>query len=389
MALLRREGFDGEIVMVGAEEHAPYHRPPLSKSFGSENVKWLYDPAFYADNGITALLGDTAVSIHRSSRRVTLAGGTQLEYDMLVLATGAEPRCLDLPGKDLEGIHVLRDLADATSLGRDILSGRPLAIVGGGYVGLEVAAAARTRGVEVTVIEREDRILARVASPDLSDRIAEHHQRSGTTIVTGAETVGYRCDAGRVGGVRLADGTEIPCGTVLVGAGAIPRDGLAREAGLACDQGVVVNARSRTSDESILAIGDVANRPVAGLATPSGRMRVESIQNAVEQARHAVDVVLGRPAQDHDIPWFWSDQFELKIKIVGIVHGDYETVQRGDPAGGSYALYHLRGGRLLAAETVNSPRDFMAAKKMLTRQCPVDPQALLDPDTDLRVLVSA
>lgn len=394
VALLRREGFDGEIALVGAEEHAPYHRPPLSKSFGAagtgrdEKVKWLYDPAFYQQQGVDLYLRESVVSIDRENCQVCLTGGFVLPYDLLVLATGAEPRRLNLPGDGLDGIHTLRDLADAERLEEAILSRAPLAIVGGGYIGLEVAAAARAQGVDVTVIEREDRVLARVASPALAGLLSEHHRASGTRILTGAETVGYVCDAGRVGGVRLADDTVVPCGTVLVGAGAVPRQALAEQAGLDCSNGITVDARCRTNDESILAIGDVTNRPVDGLEILDGRMRVESIPSAVDQARHAVDLVLGRPAQDHEVPWFWSDQFDLKIKIAGIVHGDYETIQRGDPAVGGFALYHLRDGRLVAAETVNAPKDFMAAKRMLSSRRLVDAAALRDPATDLKVLIS-
>lgn len=397
VALLRREGFDGEIAMVGTEAHAPYHRPPLSKSFGAAGgskskdtaVKWLYDPAFYQEQGIDLHLSESVTSVNRDRRQVTLSGGAVLGYDLLVLATGAEPRRLNLPGEGLEGIHTLRDITDAIRLEEAITSGRPLTIVGGGYIGLEVAAAARAHGVVVTVIEREDRLLARVASSALSELLSEHHRASGTTILTGAQTVGYVCDAGRVGGVRLADDTVIPCDTVLVGAGAVPRQSLAEQAGLDCANGIMVDARCRTSDESILAIGDVTNRPVDGLEIMDGRMRVESIPSAVDQARHAVDVILGRPVQGHEVPWFWSDQFDLKIKIAGIVHGDYETVQRGDTASGGFALYHLRNGRLVAAETVNAPKDFMIAKRMLSTGCPVEAAALRDPAADLRSFVAA
>ena len=395
VALLRREGYEGEIVMVGAEKHAPYHRPPLSKSFGAadvgrgEKVKWLHDPDYYQAQGITLRLGESVTSIDRAQHQVKLASGGALDYDMLVLAMGAEPRRLDLPGEGLAGIHTLRDLYDAGRLEEAILSGAPLAIIGGGYIGLEVAAAARAHGVDVTLIEREDRILARAASPTLSSLLSEHHRASGTEILTGAQTIGYVCDAGKVSGIRLADETVIPCGAVLVGAGAVPRQLLAEQAGLDCGDGIMVDARCRTQDESILAIGDVTNRPIDGLEIMDGRMRVESIPSAVDQARHAADLILGRPAQAPEVAWFWSDQFDLKIKIAGIVHGDYETVTRGDPADGGFALYHLRDGRLVAAETVNSPKDFMAAKRMLSSRCLVEAAALRDPTTDLKTLIAA
>jgi len=389
VALLRQKGFEGNITLIGSETHSPYHRPPLSKSFDSEDVKWLYEPSFYDSQRITTIFGETAVSIDRDRREVHLASESRVGYDFLVLATGAEPRRLNLPGEELEGISVLRSLDDAQQLKSVINDGKSLAIVGGGYIGLEVAAAARERGVDVTVIEREERILARVASPSLSHELTKLHEERGTSVIAGAQTVGYQCDMGRVGGVRLADGRVIPCEAVLVGAGAIPRDDLAREAGLACDNGVIVDSQTQTSDPSILAIGDVANGPVDGVSTPMSRMRVESIPSAVEQARQAAEIITGLEPAKAEIPWFWSDQFDLKIKIAGIVHGEFETVSRGDAATGSFALYHLRNDRLIAAETVNSPKDFMVAKRLLASQASVNSQQLLDPATDLRSLISA
>lgn len=389
VAQLRREGFDGKVTLIGSELHSPYHRPPLSKSFDAKNVKWLHEPTFYGSQGITTIFGDTAVSIDRDRHQVQLASGAQIDYNFLVLATGAEPRRLNLPGESLEGISVLRNLEDAEQLKEVIHAGKSLAIVGGGYIGLEVAAAARESGVEVTVIEREERILARVASPELSRQLTRLHTERGTRILTGAQTTGYRCDFGRVGGVYLADETVVSCEAVLIGAGAIPRDELARDAGLVCDNGVIVDASLRTSDPSILAIGDVANGPIEGLSTPMSRMRVESIPSAVEQARQAAATIVGLKPPKEDIKWFWSDQFDLKIKIAGIVHGEFETVLRGDVADGSFALYHLRDGRLIAAETVNSPKDFMAAKRLLESQSAIDAQQLRDPATDLRSLISA
>jgi 3-phenylpropionate/trans-cinnamate dioxygenase ferredoxin reductase component len=383
-ALLRRSGFDGGIVLIGTEEHLPYHRPPLSKSFHGEPVKWLYEAEFYAENDITIRPGETVVSIDRAAGKVRLASGTGLGYDVLVLATGVEPRRLPLPGDELEGIHTLRTLADADMLREAVNSGEPLAIVGGGYIGLEVAAAARARGMDVTVIEREDRILSRVASKKLSELLTDHHRDRGTRILTGAGTTGFICDRGRVGGIRLDDGTTVPCSTALIGAGAIPRDGLARQTGLACEGGIVVDDVARTSDPGILAIGDVTSRPVAG--RPGRRMRLESIPSAVEQAKQAVAAVMGLPAVGPEVPWFWSDQFDLKIKIAGVVHGDYETVLRGDPQSGSYSLFHHDGGRLVAAETVNAPREFMAAKRVLSSRGFVDPSALANSSIDLREL---
>lgn len=389
VALLRREGFQGSITLIGAEKNPPYHRPPLSKSFDNDNVKWIYDPSFYLVNGITTLLGETAESIDKERREVHLANGTKVDYDLLVIATGAEPRRLNLVGEELKGITTLRDLDDARRLREGVMSGKSLGIVGGGYIGLEVAAAARERGVEVTVLERENRILARVASPTLSTHLTELHKGRGTKIVTEAETVAYQCDLGRVGGICLSDGSVVHCEMVLVGAGAVPRDALARQAGLACGDGILVDSQTRTSDPFILAIGDVSNALLNGVDVPDGRMRVESIPSAVEQARRAVEVVLEKEPNNGEVPWFWSDQFDLKIKIAGIIHGEYQTVLRGNPSEENFALYHVRDNQLIAAETVNSPKDFMAAKRLIASKTTIDPQALSDPGIDLRTLVDA
>ena len=390
VALLRQTGFDGEIIMIGAEEHLPYHRPPLSKSIGdAEPQQWIRDAMFYPENGITTKVGETVTALNRETKTIRLSSGSDVAYDVLVIATGAEPRRLTLPGEGLEGIGTLRTLADAEVLREAVSSGRPLAIIGGGYIGLEVAAAAQSRGADVTVIEREDRVLARVASPTLSDLLSTHHRAQGTRIFTGAEMSGFVCDRGRVGGVTLADGTEIECGFALVGVGAIPRDALAREAGIICAGGIVVDELARTNDPSVLAIGDVTNRPVDGVAIGGGRMRLESIPSAVEQAKQATAAIMGTSWEKSGVPWFWSDQFDLKIKIAGIVHGDFETAVLGATDSGSYSLFHHSGGRLIAAETVNSPKEFMAAKRILASGGQIDPRKLADPAVNVGDLYAA
>lgn len=387
-ALLRRAGFDGEIVLVGSESHPPYQRPPLSKSLDSDaSTQWLYGPDVYASNCIETRLGETVTAIDRQAKTVRLASGTELRYDVLALATGVEPRRLSVAGGGLAGVQTLRTLEDAQSLRYVVRSGQPLAIIGGGYIGLEVAAAARARNVDVTIIEREDRVLARVASPALSEQLTWRHRAQGTRILTGVETADFTGDQGRISGVNLTDGMSIPCSAVLVGVGAFARDALAREAGLECTAaGVVVDDLARTSDPSILAMGDVTVRPMTGL--PVGRMRLESIPSAVDQAKRAVAVVMGTPAGPSEVPWSWSDQFDLKIKTAGIVNGDFETVARGDLSSASFALYHHREGQLIAVETVNSPRDFMAGKRILHSGGRIDPDQLADPAADLRTLAT-
>ncbi|WP_213575978.1 FAD-dependent oxidoreductase [Rhodococcus sp. USK13] len=384
--MLRQQKFDGRIVLCGDETHPPYHRPPLSKKYADDGfVQWLKPEAFYADNAIETLLGDSVVGIDRDARTATTASGTVLEYTTLVLATGAAPRTLTLPGSDLEGVLSLRTLADATLLRDAVHTGSALAIIGGGYVGLEVAASARARGCDVTVIEREDRVLARVASPELSSVLTQFHRDRGTRIITGAEVREISGTDGRVEGVALGDGTEIPCDMVLVGVGAIPNDALARESGIECLAGIVVDGSARTSDPHVLAIGDVTYR----LHDTLGKMvRLESIPSAVEQAKQAAAVIMGGPMPPHEVPWFWSDQFDLKMKMAGMVGPDTRAVLRGNPSESSFALFHLNtDGIPVAVETVNAAAEFMAGKKFIGNRTKIDPAALADPVISLREAV--
>ncbi|EID77029.1 MULTISPECIES: NAD(P)/FAD-dependent oxidoreductase [Rhodococcus] len=381
--MLRQQKFDGRIVLCGDETHPPYHRPPLSKKYADDEfVQWLKPESFYADNEIDTLLGDPVSRIDRDARTATTVSGTVLEYTTLVLATGAAPRTLSLPGSDLEGVLSLRTLADATMLREAVHTGSALAIIGGGYVGLEVAASARARGCDVTVIEREDRVLARVASRELSTALTDFHRKRGTRILTGAEVRGISGSDGRVAGVELGDGTEIACDLVLVGVGAIPNDALARESGLECLAGIVVDGSAHTSDPHVLAIGDVTYR----LHDTLGKMvRLESIPSAVEQAKQAAAVIMGAPLPPHEVPWFWSDQFDLKMKMAGMIGPDTQAILRGDASDTSFALFHLDSdGIPVAVETVNAAGEFMAGKKFIGNRTKVDRTALADPATPLR-----
>jgi 3-phenylpropionate/trans-cinnamate dioxygenase ferredoxin reductase subunit len=381
--LLRQRGYTGRVLLCGAEPVPPYHRPPLSKKYGDDDyVQWLRPESFYADQDVELLLGDPVRRIDRAARTVTTAAGREIGYRTLVLATGVIPRRLPVPGGDLDGVLGLRTLDDARSLRAAVLAGATLAVIGGGYVGLEVAAAARARGCAVTVIEREDRVLARVAGPELSDILTAAHRDRGTRIRTGAEVTELVGEHGRVRAVRLGDGTEIPCDIAIVGIGAVPEDGLARAAGLACAAGVVVDEAARTSDPDILAIGDVTHRRHDGL----GRMvRLESIPNAVEQAGQAAAVITGAPVPAHEVPWNWSDQFDLKLKTAGLPAPGTTAVLRGDPGDGSFALFHLDAGDIVrSVETVNAAAEFMAGKKFIGTRARLDRTALADPGVALR-----
>lgn len=379
--LLRQGGYRGGVSLIGNETDFPYQRPPLSKKFnGGDLEQWLRPAEFYREQGIAVRLGEQVTSVDRSARRVHTASGDTYGYDFLVLATGAAPRKLPLPGADLDGVITLRALADARVLRTFLLEKRTLAVIGGGYIGLEVAAVARAHGVEVTVVERERRVLARVASARFSEILASHHRARGTKVVTDARVVRLSGRDGRVDAVVLAPRTHLACDAVLVGIGAAPRDELARAAGLECDEGVVVDGLARTRDPSVLAIGDVTRRPVAGL---DGTLRLESIPSATEQAKQACSVILGTAPPPDEVPWFWSDQFDLKMKIAGVVEGTRDVVLRGDPASGRFALFHHEDQVITAVESANAAADFAAGRKFIASRRRVDPLRLADPGTPL------
>lgn len=382
--VLRQQGFDGTVIVVGAESDPPYHRPPLSKKFAVEDEpQWLRPLEFYSDNNIELRLSETVVRIDRAGHVVHTAGGDRIDYDTLVIATGASARSLPIPGNDLRGVVSLRTLCEAQELRDGVVRGASIAIVGGGYIGLEVAAAARAKGCDVVILEREDRVLARVASSEFSSIVTEFHRTRGTRILTEVTVSEIRGKAdGSVESLVLADGTEIGCDLVLVGVGAIPNVKLARDAGIACESGITVDGASRTSDPFVLAIGDVTHRIHDRV---DGRVRLESIPSAVEQARQAAAVIVGSDVLAHEVPWFWSDQFDLKMKMAGILTPGTEAVLRGDPSTEKFALFHLEpDGTLDSLETVNAAAEFMAGKKYLANRTRLDREKLVDLGTSMR-----
>jgi 3-phenylpropionate/trans-cinnamate dioxygenase ferredoxin reductase component len=369
-ALLRQYGWKGPITLIGAEPVPPYQRPPLSKAWLKREADAaslaLRPAAFYPANAITLHLATHATAVDPASRSVTLASGERLGYDHLVLATGARPRLLPIPGHDLAGVLALRSVADADLLQAALTPGSRLVVIGGGYIGLEVAASARALGVAVTVVERETRVLARVASQPLSEFFTRAHTANGVHILCDASIAAIEGAAGHVTGVRLADGTALPCDTVLIGVGAAPDDSLARAAGLACDDGIVVDLAARTSDPRIHAIGDCTRRPLP-LYGCTGRL--ESVPNALEQAKQAAADLCGRPPPAPEVPWFWSDQYDVRLQIAGLPFDVADIVLRGDPAGGSFSAFHLAAdGAIQAVEAVNAPADFMAGRIMIARR---------------------
>ncbi|HEY1511206.1 MAG TPA: FAD-dependent oxidoreductase [Solirubrobacteraceae bacterium] len=381
-SLLRQHGFAGEVILIGAEPVGPYHRPPLSKSLMKGELEQpLLPQAFYREQGIELRVGVGVASIDRQAHELRLHSGESLAYDVLILATGAKARRLPVPGIELEKVYELRTIANARVLHDVLTPNRHLAIVGGGWIGLEVAASAVAAGVQVTVIEREERLLARVASPELSRHLTDYHLRQGTKLLTSAQVAGIEGNArGAVHAVKLEDGQTIACDRVLIGVGAVADDELAKAAGLRCEDGVVVDSRGRTDDSSVFAIGDMTRRPVA---LHDGLLRVESIPSALEQARQAVAYILGQPEPAPEVPWFWSDQFDLKLQIAGLLRGSDGSVVRADPDANKLAIFHLRGGRLIAVEGVNAAAEFMIGKALIRDQVALDLERLADPQTPL------
>ncbi len=386
-ARLREDGFAGAITLIGAEGVPPYQRPPLSKKYllgeWPQERLFLRPGSFYEEQDISLCLGTKAVRLDAERCEVTLESGETLAFDKLALVTGARPRML--PGALFEagrppaGVHVLRTLADADALGPEMTAGRRLVIVGGGYIGLEAAAVARDRGLEVTLIEAAPRILARVACAETAEWFTAFHRGRGVTIITDAGITGIS-GRERVGRVTLADGRTVDADLVLVGIGVDPETGLAETAGLAVDRGILVDECGRTSAPRIWAAGDCTVFPWRGR-----RIRLESVQNAIDQAEAVARDMLGNGAPYDPVPWFWSDQAEVKLQIAGLGHGHDRIVVRESEAGRSH--WYFRGGELLAVDAINDPRAYMVGKRLLEAGRNPDPAAIADPAVNLMALL--
>jgi 3-phenylpropionate/trans-cinnamate dioxygenase ferredoxin reductase component len=369
-AMLRQLGWTGAITLVGEEPLPPYQRPPLSKAWltGEANAESLaLRPAkFYPDATIDLRLGTRVTGIDRTAKTVALSDGGTLAYDFLILALGARARRLPLPGVDLDGVLELRTAADADRLKAALHPGAKLAVIGGGYIGLEAAASARALSAEAIVIERESRVLARVACPILSDFFQSYHRAQGVTVEVDAQVLALEGADGRISGVRLGDGRLIPCDAALIGVGAMANDELARAAGLGCQNGIVVDLAARTDDPAIFAIGDCTSRPLP-LYERIGRL--ESVPNALEQAKQAAAMICGKPAPTPEVPWFWSDQYDLRLQIAGIPFDTSEIVVRGDVSAAKFALFHLQpDGTVQAVEAINAAPEFMGGRRIIARR---------------------
>jgi 3-phenylpropionate/trans-cinnamate dioxygenase ferredoxin reductase component len=384
VASLRQKKYGGKIVLLGDEKHYPYQRPPLSKKFlaGKIPAERLYvkPPAFYDDPGIDVRLSTRVTSIDPSGKIVTDSNGQKYDYDDLVIATGARVRKLDLPGSGLAGIHYLRNIQDVTGLQKDMRSGARLVIVGAGYIGLEVAAVAASNGLQVTVVEMEARVMSRVVSEQVSDFYQSEHRKHGVDLRL---STGLRGFSGRdaVAEVMLSGDAAITADLVLIGVGVVPNVELAEDAGLQVNNGIRVDEHCRTSAENIYAVGDCTNHPNHLLRR---QLRLESVHNALEQAKTAASNICGDELQYAQVPWFWSDQYELKLQIAGISEGYDRTVLRGDPASRAFSCLYLREGQLIAIDSINAPRDFMQSKALIGNRAVISPAMLANTDIALK-----
>ncbi len=392
---LRQYGYADSITLIGAEPYLPYQRPPLSKAWlkGEAALDDLYlrGDTFYTDQGIDARTNTCCDAILPDQKTVVLTSGDHVYYDHLILATGSKARPFDIPGSDHVPHHLLRTLDDAEALKNALQPGRHIGLIGAGYIGLEVAASARHLGCEVTVFERESRILARVASEALSRFYTDTHSAHGVKFVTEAFLSHLSLGDGDKKVVHLNDGTAHDFDLVLVGIGALPCNDLALMAGLDCGTsgsgGIVVDEQARTSDPAIFAIGDVTSRT---LPFYDGRFRLESVPNALEQAKQAAAAITGHKAPVVETPWFWSDQYEFKLQIAGLLRPGTHAVLRGDPESGAFSVFHLdNDGHLKTAECVSRPADFMAAKLLIAKGVALDETVVADPSASLKPYLSA
>lgn len=386
---MRKAGFAGRIVLVGEEPHVPYERPPLSKQLLSGDdgpeTTYLRDRGFYREQDIDLRLGARASAIDPSARRVLLADGDELAYDKLLITTGSRVRRLAISGAELPGVFYLRDIEDALAIRARLAEGAALAVVGGGYIGLEVAAAARSRGCRVTVLEMEPVVMNRVVAPEVGRFFADVHAAQGAEVRTGTTVSGFAGDR-RVDEVVCSDGTRLTVDLVVIGIGIMPNTALAEAAGLAVDDGIVVDEFGRTSDPEIFAAGDVARHynPLLGR-----QIRLESWQNAQNQAIAVARVMCGSNVAYAEVPWFWSDQYDLNLQMTGVADRWDQIVYRGDMEDRRFTAFYLLDGVLVAANSVNLPRDVRYARKLIESGARVDRDALADPAVPLKTLLEA
>jgi 3-phenylpropionate/trans-cinnamate dioxygenase ferredoxin reductase component len=386
---MRAASFTGRIVLIGEESYPPYERPPLSKELmvgdsGLEKVR-LHDPDYYEKQNIELHLNARATAIDRGAKRMQISDGTVLTYDKLLLTTGARVRRLPVPGVELDGVFYLRDFNDTQNIRTRLGPATHVVVIGGGFIGLEMASSARTRGASVTVLEATDRLMGRAVAPEIGQHFAELHRRHGVDVRLGAivEAIG---GAGRVDHVMLRGGATIKADIVVIGIGIQPNEEIAAEAGLTVDNGIVVDEFGCTSDPAIYAAGDVANQPNAFLGR---RIRLESYQNAQDQAMAVARNMVGEPKRYRDSLWVWSDQYDVNLQMTGAPRDWDRLVYRGDPNSGAFCVFYLKDGRIVAINTVNAGRDMRPAQRLMESGAVIDPAQLADPNVKLLKLGKA
>ncbi len=387
-ASLREEGFAEKIILLGDEKDLPYQRPPLSKAFlkraTAEDGVLLRGHGFYPQNKIALVLGERAIEIDRAQRRLRLASGARLEFSKLVLATGGIQRPLPIEGATLDGVLSLRTLAEARVLRERLEASQNIVVIGAGFIGLEFAATAAAQGRKVDVVELADRPMARAVTAETSAFFTAAHKALGVTLNFRTSVTAIRGSAGKVSEVVLTDGRVLPADLVLVGIGLKPSDELALAAGIDCPNGIKVDERLATSDGNIFAIGD----SVFHYNTHGGaELRLESVQNATDQARTLAKLLVGKPARYDAVPWFWSDQADLKLQIAGFLDESDKIVLRGSYEERAYSLFGFKAGKLTGVESVNKAGDHMLARRLLGELIPITPALVADPSSDLKALL--
>lgn len=385
---LRQQGWQDEIVVVGDEPHLPYHRPPLSKAFlaGEKSLEdiLIRPDSAYEKASVTFRLGMRVTAIDRERKVVSFSSGDELSYTKLALTTGSKVRQIPLPGVDKQGVYYLRTAADVHNIRAYVMAGKHAVIIGGGYIGLETAAVLCKLGMKVTVLEALPRVLQRVTAPEVSAFYERVHGEEGVAIVTGTGVAAIE-GGERVSGVTTSDGQHFPADLVVVGVGILPETELAEAAGLEVDNGIVVNEYAETADPDIVAAGDCTNHYNA---IYDRRIRLESVQNATDQAKVAAATLCGKREPYNTLPWFWSDQYDLKLQIAGLSQGFDQVVVRGNiETGRSFAAFYLHEGKLLAVDAVNNPQAFMLSKRLIGTA--VDPVALADENVNLKTLIES
>jgi 3-phenylpropionate/trans-cinnamate dioxygenase ferredoxin reductase subunit len=385
-AALRASRYPDPILLIGDEPHLPYQRPPLSKGFildkqGMDEIE-LRPSQFFADHRIDLLTGVRVTAIDRANQRVSLDPGGDKSYDALVLACGARNRLLPVPGADLDGVLYLRTLDESRTVKRRLQDANAVVVVGGGFIGLEIAASARSLGKPVTVLEAQPRLMPRVVAPRVSEFYAALHGGRGVTVVCDASVTAITGDT-RARMVVLSSGASYPADLVVVGIGVVPNAELAHDAGLDTANGIVVDDYLQTSDPAIFAIGDCAEHPNPFCG---GRTRLESVQNAADQARTVAATIAGKRTRYHAVPWFWTDQYDVRLQMAGLSHGYDDAVTRGNPDAQKFSVYYFKESRLIAVDSINRPADHIVARRLLASRASVTPQQAADESVNLKTL---